>query len=70
MSPSTLRVPVKVSVVFKRYPLKSWSPGYDTLAVLAKTANMAIEGDYEPSEYLSAAINGFDHLEKNNVKYR
>jgi len=40
-----------------------------TIAMLARTASLTIEGDYEPSEYLSAAIKGFDHLEENNLKY-
>ena len=39
------------------------------IAMLARTASLAIEGDFDPSEYLTAAIKGFDHLEQNNLKY-
>nr|MDA3808753.1 glycoside hydrolase family 9 protein [Spirochaetaceae bacterium] len=39
------------------------------IAMLARTAFLAEEGDYKPSEYLRAAISGFDHLEKYNESY-
>lgn len=53
---------------------ESYQAGYRqgggvSIAMLARTASLAEEGDYEPSEYLLAAIKGFDHLEENNLKY-
>ncbi len=53
---------------------ESYQAGYRqgggiSIAMLARTASLAIEGDYEPSEYLLAAIKGFDHLEEHNLSY-
>jgi len=54
--------------------LESYQAGYRqgggvTIAMLARTSSIAAKGDYEPSEYLSAAIRGFDHLEEYNLTY-
>jgi len=39
------------------------------IAALARTSVLGIVSDFSSSRYLDAAIKGFDHLEKNNLKY-
>lgn len=40
-----------------------------SIAMLARTASLTIEGDYKQADYLLAAIKGFDHLEEHNLAY-
>ncbi len=54
--------------------LTSWQAGYRqgggmAIAALARAARFEQARDYQPADYLAAAIKGFDHLEQHNLEY-
>lgn len=58
----------------KGIKLPEWQAGYRqgggmAIAALARAFRFDCAGEFKPSDYLHAAIKGFDHLEANNLAY-
>lgn len=51
-----------------------WQAGFReggglAIAALARVSSLGVHGDFDSEKYLNAAIKGFSHLQKNNLKY-